>query len=91
MSNAAVPQQMDDAEWDYVLNQLDQQWAVRDEVSTVLKEANAAFAAQFTGPNARKYGEACEKLIKFLDRKIPMEHSEQKSVRVSHVWSCFFR
>lgn len=88
MSNAASPQlNADWDEWDHLLEQLERQWPVREQVSTVLSDASAAFAAQFTRPDAYRYAEACDRLTKFLAPKPRLDDSEQKLVRVSHVWS----
>ncbi|KAG8215250.1 hypothetical protein J3R82DRAFT_8803 [Butyriboletus roseoflavus] len=79
MSDAAFPQQHPDLdEWDHILAQLEQQWPVRDKVSTALNEANAAFAAQFMQPDAYKYAGACDRLTSFLDQNVRLEDSEQK-------------
>ncbi|KAH0833999.1 hypothetical protein J3R83DRAFT_11235 [Lanmaoa asiatica] len=81
MSNAASLQQTPDSdEWDYILTQLEEQRLVREQVSKALREANAAFAAQFTQPDAYKYADACDRLTNFLDLKIQMDDSEQRLV-----------
>lgn len=91
MSNAAFSQQNHDSDqWDHVLDQLEQQWTVRERVSVTLKEANALFAEQFTHPNAYKFMEACNRLTEFLDLRVQMEYPEQKLVHVSHVRSRSF-
>lgn len=81
MSDAALSQQthnLDDNEWDQIFNQMVQDWPIHEKVSMALKEATAAFAAQFMQPDAYKYIEACDRFAEFLDSEISMDHSEQK-------------
>jgi hypothetical protein len=90
MSNAAFLQQnyeLDDCQFEHILGQLEQQRPVREQVANALKEANAAFAAQCTQPDGYTFMQTCDVLATFLDLKIPLEYTEQKLVRVSHVWS----
>lgn len=94
MSNAAfLPQdyELDDCQFEHILGQLEQQRPLREQVANALKEANAAFAAQCTQPDGYTYMQTCDDLATFLDLKIPLGHTEQKSVRISHVWSRSFR
>lgn len=82
MSDATLSQQIHDLvyEWDYILHQMEQDWPIREKVSMALKEATAAFAAQFTQPDAYKYIEACNRFAEFLDSEISMDDSEQRLV-----------
>lgn len=89
MSNA-LSNELLDCEWEHYFGRLLQEWPIREQVSTALKDASAAFAAQVTQPDGHKFTEACDRLAKFLDFKIPLEQSEQKLVRVAHIWSRSF-
>ncbi|KIK97844.1 hypothetical protein PAXRUDRAFT_753265 [Paxillus rubicundulus Ve08.2h10] len=81
-STATFPSELDssDALWDQMLKELEQEWATRELVSSALREANAAFVAQFTEPDGYSYMDACARFGDFLALNNPMSYADQKTV-----------